>query len=312
MLQLSRGASTLLATAVIGIVIIGYVVGHSRSQGAPAEKVLTASAGNVLLTYPVAWRAAVAAPEIKGLAIAHPLVLAPGGDATQAGLVAGALGGGEAAPLPRPLIALMRALPETAVVDLLGSQAYRYAHVNLAGFDRDLTLYAIPNPSGEETVLACYATASLTAYMRTCEHIVASLALLGQSQTYDLTPNPSYARELSASVAALDQQRSSLRREMAVRATTAAARAAATRLASAYAGAATSISKLEPPSAASAAQATLTRSILQASAAYKPFATAVAEENATGLTAARKQVDEAETGVQGALEEFALLGYQQA
>jgi hypothetical protein len=312
MLQLSRGASTLLATAVLGIVIIGYVVGHSRSQGAPAEKVLTASAGNVLLTYPVTWRSAAAAPEIKGLAIAHPLVLAPGGDATRAGLVAGALGGGEAAPLPRPLVALMRALPETAVVDLLGSQAYRYAHVRLAGFDRDLTLYAIPNPGGEEIVLACYSSASLTADIRTCEHIVASLTLLGQSQTYDLTPNTSYARELSAPVAALDQQRSSLRREMAVRATTAAAQAAATRLASAYTSAATSISKLEPPSAAGAAQTTLTSSIAQASTAYKAFATAVAEENPTGLTAARKQVEEAETDVQGALEEFALLGYQQA
>ena len=312
MLQLSRGASTLLATAVIGIAIIGYVVGHGRSQGAPAEKVLSASAGNVLLTYPATWRAATAAPEIKGLAIAHPLVLAPGGDAAQAGLVAGALGGGEAAPLPRPLIALMRALPETAVVDLLGSQAYRYAHVKLTGFERDLTLYAIPNPGGEETVLACYAAASVTADLRTCEHIVASLTLLGQSQTYDLTPNPSYARELSAAVAALDQQRASLRREMAAKATTATARAAATRLSAAYASAATSVSKLEPPSAAAAAQTTLTSSILRASTAYKVFATAVAEESTTGLIVARKQIDEAETGVQGALEVFALLGYQQA
>ena len=312
MLQLSRRASTLLAAAVIGIAIIGYVVGHRHSAAAPPEKVLTASAGNVLLTYPIAWRAAAAAPEIRGFTIAHPLVLAPGGDATQAGLVAGAVGGGEAGPLPGPLVALMHTLPETAVVDLLGSQAYRYAHIQLTGFDRDLTLYAIPNPGGEETVLACYALPSLTAYMRACEHIVASVTVLGQSQSYDLTPNPSYARELSAPVTALDQQRSSLRREMAARATTAAAQAAATRLASTYATAAAAITKLEPPSAASAAQAALTHAIQQASTAYTAFATAVVEESTSGLGAARKQVDEAEAGVQGALEQFALLGYQQA
>jgi len=310
--QLSRGASTLLATAVLGIVIIGYVLGHSRSQGAPAEKMLTASAGNVLLTYPATWHAATTAADIQGLAIAHPLVLAPGGDATQAGLVAGALGGGEGAPLPGPVIALMPELPETAVVDLLGSQAYRYAHVKLAGFNRDLTLYAIPNPSGEETVLACYASASQAAFIRACEHIVASLTVLGQAQTYDLTANPSYARELSAPIATLDQQRSSLRAEMAAHATSAGARSAATRLASAYASAAASISKLEPPSAAGAAQTTLVHSLKQAGAAYTTFATAAGEENVTGLNAARKQIDEAETGVQRALEEFALLGYQQA
>jgi hypothetical protein len=312
MLQLSRGASTLLATAVLGIVIIGYVLGHSRSQGAPAEKMLTASAGNVLLTYPTTWRAATTTTDIQGLAITHPLVLAPGGDTRQAGLVAGALGGGEGAPLPGPVIALMPSLPETAVVDLLGSQAYRYTHVKLAGFDRDLTLYAIPNPSGEETVLACYASASQTAYIRACEHIVASLTVLGQAQTYDLTPNPSYARELSAQIATLEEQRSSLRAEMAAHATSAAARSAATRLASAYASAAASIAKLEPPSAAGAAQTTLVHSIQQAGGAYTTFATAAGEENVTRLNAARKQIDEAETGVQRGLEEFALLGYQQA
>ena len=53
-------------------------------------------------------------------------------------------------------------------------------------------------------------------------------------------------------------------------------------------------------------------SIQQAGAAYTTFATAAGEENVTGLNTARKQIDEAETGVQRALEEFALLGYQQA
>jgi hypothetical protein len=305
----SRGVSALLATALLALVIVGYLAGHSGSQGA-AEKTLTASATNVLLTYPAAWRAAPASPEIQGLAIVHPLVLAPGGDATQAGLVAGQLGAGQAAPLPRPLIALMRTLPETTVVDLLATQAYRYAHVNLTGWNRDLTLYAIPNQGGEETVLACYAAASLTADMRTCEHVVTSLTLVGQSQTYDLTPNPAYARELSASIAALDAQRSSLRRELSLQTTSSAAQSAATRLASAYASAAASIAKLEPSSVAGQAQATLTRSILQTSNAYKAYAAAAGEESQTALTAARKRVAEAETGVQNALEEFALLGYR--
>jgi hypothetical protein len=312
MLYFSRSVSALLATAFLGIVIIGYVAGHSRSQGAGAEKMLTASATNVLLTYPASWRAAPVVPEIQGLAITHPLVLSPRGDSTRAALVAGQLSTGQAIPLPRPLIALMRTLPETAVVDLLATQAYRYAHVNLAGSNRALTLYAIPNPGGEETVLACSASASATADMRTCEHIVASLTLLGQSQTYDLTPNPAYARELGASIAALDAQRSSLRREMSLRATSSAAQAAAAGLASAYASAAAAIAKLEPSSVAGAAQTALTASLVQAGSAYKAYAAAAAEESRAGLTTASTQVSEAETGVQNALEQFALLGYPHA
>jgi hypothetical protein len=312
MLYFSRSATALLATAFLGIAIIGYVAGHSRSQSSAAEKTLTASGTNLALNYPATWRAASAAPKIPGLAIAHPLVLAPAGDATQAGLVAGELAGGRAGPLPTTLLTLMPTLPETAVVDLLGSQAYRYAHVDVTGFDHQLTLYAIPNPGGQDTVLACYASAPLSSYMRTCEHIVASLTLPGQSQTYDLTPSPAYARELTTSIGALDAQRSSLRREMSVHAASAAAQTDAHRLVSAYARAAASLSKLKPSPVAGATQTTLTRSIVQTSDAYKAFAAAAAEESTAGLAAAGKQVDEAETRVQDALDQFVLLGYTQA
>ena len=309
---LSRSATALLATAFLGIAIIGYVAGHSRSQSAAAEKTLTASGTSLSLNYPATWRAASAAPKIPGLAIAHPLVLAPGGEATQAGLVAGQLAGGEAAPLPTTLLTLMPTLPETAVVDLLGTQAYRYTHVDVTGFDHQLTLYAIPSPGGQESLLACYASASLSSYMRTCEHIVASLTLPGQSQTYDLTPSASYARELTTSIGALDAQRSSLRHEMSAHTTSSAAQTYAHRLVAAYTRAAASLSKLEPSPVAGAAQTTLTRSIVQTSDAYKAFAAAAAEESTAGLAAAGKQVDEAETSVQDALDQFALLGYAQA
>src|SRR6202011_4437572 len=108
---------------------------------------------------------AAAAPAIPGLTIAHPVVLAPGSDATRAGLITGQLPAGEPSPLPRSFVAGMRSLPDAAVVDLVEVQAYRSSRLSIPGFDQTLTLYAIPNSAGNPTVLACYASAALSAFM---------------------------------------------------------------------------------------------------------------------------------------------------
>jgi hypothetical protein len=305
-----RSPSTMAVAVLAAVAILGYLAGHARTGAASAQKMHTASVAGVLLDYPSDWRPAAAAPVIPGLSLAHPVVLAPGGEAAHAGLLIGQLPAGEPTPLPRQFVARMRWLPDTAVVALLEVQAYRYARLSVPGFDQVLTLYAIPNPAGNPTALACYASAAFSASMRTCERVVAALTLVGQSQSYDLTPEPGYAGALGTSIRALDGQRVALRRELLPGTAPPVVQALATRLAAGFAGAAASIATLEPSSATKQAQATLSATILNARNAYTALAAAAQAENPSLSAAAGRMVSEAETSVNAALENFTLLGYK--
>ncbi len=292
---------------------IGYLAGDSHSNGASNRAMRTLSAASVLLEYPSGWQRTAPAPEIPGLSVAHATALAPRGDGAHVGLIVGRLPEGEASPLPGSFVAHLGKLPDTQVVNLLEIQAYMYAEMSIPGFGRKLTIYSIPNPSaGGGTVLACYASAAFSSDMRACQQIVANVALVGQFQRYEsLTPEPTYARELSTSLEVLNGQRVALRREMAARATPATAQRVATRLAEAFAGMGGSLSALQPPSAAHQAQTALSDSISRAHEAYAELAAAAREKSTGRFAAARTQVYEAEASVNNALEGFALLGYQQ-
>jgi hypothetical protein len=306
----NRSFIVVMAAVLIAVAGLGYVAGHDRSRAASPETRRTAAAAGVLLAYPAGWQPTGGAPAIPGLSLAHSIVLAPGGDGARAGLLAGELRGEEPSLLPRQFVERMRALPNTEVVDLVDTQGYRYGPVKIAGFDGMLELFAIPNPKGNPTVLACYAAAALAAEMRACEQIVATLTLVEQSSSYDLVPEPEYARKLSASIGVLDRQRVALRREMSAGAPPSTVQRLAGSLAAGFAAEATSLSLLEPPSATGQAQATLSQSILQARDAYTALAAAVGSASAARSAIAQRQVDEAEAGVNAVLESFALLGYR--
>jgi hypothetical protein len=194
-------------------------------------------------------------------------------------------------------------------VDLLEVQAYRYAQLEIPGFSQSLTLYAIPNPAGNETVLACYAAAAFSDQLRACKRIVATVTLAGQAQSYDLTPEPAYARELSSSIAGLNEQRLDLRRMMGSGASRAAVAALASRLAARFAGTAAWLSTLEPALVARRAQSALTKAIVRAGRGYTALAAAGSPSRSQ---LARQQVYEAEADVNAALADFSLLGYAQA
>jgi hypothetical protein len=313
-----RRRSISIVVLFVAVAILGYLLGHDRARVSSEAKNHTISAANVLLVSPADWQQAAAAPEIPGLSIAHQVVLAPDGDAAHAGLLTGQLSGDEPSLLPRELIARMRSLPKTEVVDLVETQGYRYARLSVQGFDRILILYAIPRPGSEPTVLACYASAGFSADIRTCEQIVATVTLVGEAPnyapvpepSYDLIPEPRYANALSASIAALEGQRVTLRRELASGAEPGTVQRLATRLAAGFADTAASLAQLKPSLATSQAQATLSRSILRARDAYAALAAAAAAGSPARFVAARGEVDEAEASISAALEGFALLGYR--
>jgi hypothetical protein len=306
-----RSLAVVIAAVLVTVAILGYVAGHDRSRTAPVQaRRSTISAASVVLAYPSDWQPVRAAPAIPGLLLTNAVSLAPRGDGGDAGLLVGQLSQSEPSLLPRTFVARLRSLPNTEVVDLVDTQSYKYASLRIEGFDRMLTLYTIPNPKGDPTVLACYASASHSAEMRACEQIVATLTLAEQSSSYDLVPDPEYARRLSASIDALEAQRVASRREMGAGASPRKVQTLATRLAAGFASEAVSLSLLEPPSVTGQVQATLSQAILRARNAYEALAAAAAAESPSRAATAQKQVDEAEASVDAVLESFALLGYR--
>jgi hypothetical protein len=304
-----RGA--VLLGALLIVAVLGYLVGHGHRRSVPPEKLLTVSVPGALLEHPPSWEQVKTPPHtIAGLPLQSTVALVRAGRAEEGVLLAGRLPGGEPAPLPRSFTSLLQQVPRTEVVAMLGNQAFRYTDVRLAGLDRALTLYAVPQPEGYETVIACETPTSDGAAARSCERIVSTLSLESQAQSYTLSPEPAYARPIAVAVTALEKQRSTLRGQLASRASAATVQRVSERLSTAFADAVTSISALEAPQATQQAQNALLGALKQAQASYSSLARTVREGDAAGVSAARKQVYASEAGVDAALEGFALLGYE--
>ncbi len=313
MRDLSPAVRTLALAVLAAVLAGGYLVGHGSSAAAPVERTHTGLvSANVILTAPAAWRRVASTPGIPGLSILNPAGVAPHGDGTHVGLVVGQLAGGEPSPLPSGFLATLHERPVGEVVDLAETQAYRYSRLSLPGFPSAVTLYAIPNPGGNPTILACYATADRSADLRACGQIVATLTLAGQPPSYALAPDSGYARALDGAIARLEGQRIALRRALAPGASPDAARRLAAGVARGFAGAVATVTALEPPSAAGPAHSALLRALGQARVSYRGLATAAGVGDPAGFATARAKVGEAEAGVDAALESFALLGYKPA
>jgi hypothetical protein len=313
-LDIDRRMLVVPAVALVFAALLGYLLGHqpAHARVAASEPTSTTSVAGVLLQVPARWHSASHSQEIPGLELQNAVAFAPGGNATDAGLTVGALSSGQPSPLPSALLARLRGQPTTAVVQLQEAQAYRYTNLSIDGWERTVAIYVVPSPGSQPTVLACYASPAQVSELATCERIVATLTLAGRSQSYDLTPQPEYAHQLSATIATLDAKRSSLRAQMSAGPTTTRVEQVAEELAGAFAQAAGALSGLETTLATGAAQATLSGAILQAHSAYVGLAKAAARREAGAYSAARGRVEAAESAVNSALQSYSLLGYRAA
>jgi hypothetical protein len=303
-----------LATPLlVALAIAGYLLGHRHAASAPPARepsTRTLLTSSLLLTYPSDWAPAGAGPAIPGLSISGPAAIAPRGGAATAGLLTGQLLGGEASPLPAWFIARLRGLPDAQVVNLAETQAYRYSQLKVAGFERALTIYAIPGPSGGPTVIACYAAAAASPQMRTCERIAAEAQLQFAPQNDILTPDPDYARQVSAAVAAVAAHRTRLRHALSMLGVQPASQRVAARLASTLDAGAASLSTLPAPPAASQAQTLLSQAFARTGGAYAALAAAAGAGSRSRYVAARARVYAAESSIATALQGLALLGYE--
>jgi hypothetical protein len=307
----SRTTLLIASVVLVAVALLGYFAGRGHPLAAPVESTRSASIVSGELNYPSGWQPASRAPGIPGLAIVHPVVVAPGGNAARAGLVTGQLARGGPNPLPTEFLARLGKPPGAAVVNLLGTQAYEYSQLNVPGFNRMLTLYAIPHRMGATTAMACYASKSFSTYMGSCEQVVALLTLQAATQSDVLTPDPNYARRLSAAIARVDELRAQLRPGMRSPAPFATVQNHAMRLAAGLDNAAVSFAALRPPAAAAQVNARLLASLEGERDAYLGLAVAAAANSPSRYAAELTLVYRAEANVNGALRSFALFGYQQ-
>jgi hypothetical protein len=315
----TRSLLPLAAFVLAAVAILGYMAGYRHAPATTPtvthrETTRTVSEAGVLLEYPAGWQPAKASTTVPGLPISHPLMLAPGGNSARAGLLAGQLPSGEPSPLPARFLALLQGTPHTEVVNLIDGQAFRYSHVDVAGYDHALDLYVILYAGRSPTALACYAPQAATSaiYLSQCEQIVAGLTPLGQSSTYDLTPDTGYAQRLGTLIEGLNRERLTLRGDMHSHPAPAAVGKFAATLADRFAAAAASLALLEAPPVAGPMQAALANSILHARDTYRSLSEASTAPGQAGYSAALAQVNATEAGVNTALEGFALLGYSRS
>jgi hypothetical protein len=314
--RLSREVSALAAFVLVAVAVLGYLAGHRRGASgstvgasAPGQASRLLTTGEILVEVPSRWRQARAAPAIPGLQLEGELALAPG-NVESGGLLGGQLATADAAPLPAAFVRALVAPPHTEVLNLPGGQAYEYSGLSVPGYDRALNLYVLPT-TGERagpTVLACYAARGSAALLAQCAQIVAQLTLLGRSQ-FDLNPDQGYGTRLDRILRSLDSERLTLRRQMRASRTPAAVGALTRALAARLAAADVSLSTLEAPPAAVAAQAALAAAILRARHAYEALGAAASAEALASYDAALGVVERADAGIDAALENFALLGY---
>jgi hypothetical protein len=299
--------------------VVGFLIGAVRPSAAPPSVGVLVRGNSshvnpVVLEYATpGWSSASHAIVVPGLALTHEIALAPRAHPTGTGLIAGRAAEDDPGPLPAGLLARLPAPPKAEVVSLLEAQAYRYRRLTPADLGVDLTLYVVPDGKGSGITIACYAqrSSNVNARLGKCERLVSTLTLALNSAQFslDLTPDPQYARQVTAVVASVDRTRVALRATLHRRASTASVSRLATQLAEAFAEASRSLSALQPPLPAARAQATLADALSATHQAYLELARAAETADQTGYGAARTRVGVAEARFAAALNGYALLGY---
>ncbi len=290
------------------VAVIGFVLGI-RSPDAPhtalAPKTRSAFVANLIVEYPSTWHTTRTPIALPGLQLTHELVLAPDGNAARAGLMAGQIAGTAKTPLPASFLASLGGAPHTEVVQQPYLEAYRYRQLRLAGQPRTVDLYVIPGGSETSeqqnaTGVACYAEPRLAAYLRKCEQIVAHIALSSPTGAGTLI-DASYARRLDGVIGSLPGERDRLLAAARHARVNAAVSRQAAQLGGRFAAAASSLSSLEAPSNATAAQSALASALGQSAESYRALA--------TGSTDAAARISQSEAALQGAIAKLAVLGY---
>jgi len=306
------GPIALVACLLAVVAGFGYLAGHGHAKAPPPEPLLPASGANASVEYPPAsgWQAATEPLGVAGLTFGQPLVLGPHGVAARAGLIAGTLSGTASSPLPASFLAQLHGLPQTEVVGLANTEAYRYTGIQTA--TTVYTLYVIPSSAAVEEGVACYAPRTESSAMRTCEAIASTVTVTyvnGAAEVTNLTPEPSYAHQVGAAIGKVNALRDAVGGLGQHAAASTIARVAS-QVAAGFSAAHASLAPVQPPGVVEPAHSALLSALASAAAAYSSLAAAASSSDEGGYAVARGRVQQAEAALDSVLASFSLLGYK--
>jgi hypothetical protein len=319
----SKAFPIAIAAGVILAIVLGFVIGGSGGGGSsdtaspPPKGGLTgtAEATNAAVKVPSGWSKLDTAPDVPGLSVAAPTAVAPGGKDGEDAIVFGNVD--RAADNPALLAGtFLQGLdeppssPDAAVqIGDSGLQAYRYDGLKPNGFDREVTVYAVPTSAGVAT-LACLSK-DVSAMATTCDQIANSMTL-SDGKPVPVGPSKAYARPVSKAMSTLGKaDKSGLSKLKSAK--TPQAQAAATRsLSNAYDKAAKSVAKIDANPQDGSLQTQLVRALRQTGAAYDKAAKAAARKSKSGFAGANGDIGSGRKAVADALARMKAAGYDVA
>ncbi len=297
--------------AAVAAALIGTVVGLSLGGGGGAPEPAQAQSpvvevAGVTTRLPSGWGPAPGGSPTLGLSQARTFTAAeaPAGGSVTVGRA------DEVGPdlLPTALRAGLTVAPVQERVDLDGEAALRYSGLRAAGVDGALTIYSVPTDGGVLTV-ACVAPATGAVDVGAACRGAAAALELGGERVHALDPDPVYARSLQSVLDRLARTRDAaadaLRDARLPRRQAAAAR----RLSTAFATAASAIAAIDAGPARDDVTAALAAAAGRGEDAFARMASAAAGEDRAAYDAARRDAAAADRDLRASLERLAQLGY---
>jgi hypothetical protein len=303
-----RALVATIGVLALAAAALGVVLGAAAQPSAP-PLLGSSSAGDLALAFPASWQRSAGAPQIPGLSIASPIVLAPRA-APDSQLEAGMVTADDTQLLPAGLIAsLAQPLPAGQPVLLGKLEAERYVGLAPRGLGRRLTaVYVVPTTAGVATIACLAGARAFQTFSADCARIAATLELTGAT-AYPLGPSPAYASALTRVFATLDAARAGPAAKLLGAATPSAQAQAASALAHAYAAAGRELGGLTVSPAIAGANAVIAADLATLSGAYARAAAAARGGNAAGYAAASSAVVAGAADLVGRLKGLSALGY---
>jgi hypothetical protein len=292
-------------------VVAGLLVGGSGGTSNTSAVTLGSSAtiGHLQLRYPSSWQLGSSAPALPGVSFSDPIVLTPsrGGAELVAGEVGDATG---SSLLPASFRSKVQgSLPAATAVTFGGLQAYLYSDLHVSGLSAPVTVYAVPTSAGVATI-ACWGTVRLTPSFATqCSQVTATLRLLNAS-SFPVGPSGSYAKLLTNAFKTLNSATSGPLGQLKSATTPSGQSSAASRVASAYAAAASTLGRAAVSPRDRDAHNALVSALKQLSTGYSNAASAAASGSGSAYSRAGKQINAGSAALSNALHQLAGLGYK--
>jgi hypothetical protein len=294
-----------VVAAIVGFLAGGSGGGDKKASSSGGTPTVVAASPDVKAKVPDGWAKLSTVPAVPGLELSDGAAFGPAGKDGGDVVMLGGVGKSAANStlLPAGLIkAAGTTLPEKEAVESEnGLQGYRYRNVKLAGFDRPVTIYAVPTTEGVVT-LACLGAQS------TCDASANTMELVS-AKPFPVGPSKDYAKAVGDALGALNRTVKSGQAKLSSAKTPQAQASAARSLSAAYAKAAKALRGLDLSPADQLANAKLVAALTATSKAYANAAKAASKHDKKAYAQASKAVDKGQKAVSDALAGIKSAGY---